>query len=114
MGPTGKTFVPFLMLCYLFSTSCVYKRELVRLEPEAAQTTLKSGDLVRVTTKDRRTFEFRIIEVSKEFIVGEEQRVAPSESSQSNSLNCYGLFIPAFLALSVQSDPSIGHGLHPG
>ena len=74
-NPVSKILTLVLITAFLFSTSCTTTRvistvRVIKPQPDTIQNELKKGDVVTITTKDRGNFEFRIIDISSEAIIG--------------------------------------------
>ena len=57
----GKTIILFVIISFLFSTSCTSTRVL-ESQTETLQSELKQGDVLKITTRDGKDFIFRIAE----------------------------------------------------
>ena len=64
-----KALAVIVLITFLFSTSCMSTRA-IKAQPYTMQNELRKGDVVEITTKDRSKFEFDIVEISIDFIVG--------------------------------------------
>ncbi len=69
-NPFGKKLEIFYIVFALIVTSCAYYTG-VRSNPTDIQSTLNTGDTVKITTKDNREVELKVVEVNSEAIVGE-------------------------------------------
>ena len=68
----GKALTVFVMISFLFSTSCTSSR-LLSSQSDTLQNELKKGDRVKITTIDGRNFNFIIVGLSSEAIIGENR-----------------------------------------
>ena len=68
----GKALTVFIMISFLFSTSCTSSR-LLSSQSDTLQNELKKGDRVKITTIDGRNFNFIIVGLSSEAIIGENR-----------------------------------------
>ena len=68
----GKALTVFVMISFLFSTSCTSSR-LLSSQSDTLQNELKKGDRVKITTIDGRNFNFIIVGLSSEAIIGEKR-----------------------------------------
>ena len=68
----GGRWISMLLVISIFTASCTSMKP-VKLDQ--VQTGLKQGDVVKVVTKDGRTFELEIVSVTPEAIVGKDQRI---------------------------------------
>ncbi len=64
-----KALAVFVLITFFFSTSCTSTRA-IKARPYTMQNELRKGDVVEITTKDHSKFEFEIVEISIDFIVG--------------------------------------------
>ena len=62
------------MAAFLFSTACMTTRVIsyrgIELQADTLQNELKKGDVLTITTKDGENFEFRIVDINSEAIIG--------------------------------------------
>ena len=70
-----------VLIVVLLASCASYHYEVVR-PLDNLQSTLESGDTVRIVTKDGRDLEFPIVFITSEAIVGEEQQVLFTEIAE--------------------------------
>lgn len=87
-NPVNKTLTLVVIATFLFSTSCRSTRA-IKAQPEALQNELRKGDLVKVTTKDGRFFELRIVDISSKAIIG-TTAIAKTTSLQQQIRQAHG------------------------
>jgi len=80
-NPYGKGLMLVFMVCNLITVSCA---SYVKVHPERIniQSLLRQGDTVKIVTKDNREIEFKVVEVSDEAIIGENETVLFTDISK--------------------------------
>ena len=101
----------FLILAFIVSSCASYTG--VRSYPTDIQSTLNTGDTVKITIKDGRKVELKVVEVTSEAIVGENEAIPYSDiqtleqktTSTGDKILGYGLLTAFFLLLlGLQDD----------
>lgn len=67
------------ILCISLATGCTTFTPLASTAPESIIAKVKTGDTVRLTTRDGRTRDFMVKEATGEYLAGENERVKLSE-----------------------------------
>ena len=74
-----KTFNQFMLFTIIIITflaySCAPTYSPVNPEPVNIKTIIKPGESVKVTTKDNKEYEFIVVEITEDAIVGETEKV---------------------------------------
>lgn len=74
-----KSFVKLrrilLVLFICLNYSCAPTYAPVYPEPVNIKTIIKTGDTVKVTTKDNKEYEFIVVEITEDAIVGETEKL---------------------------------------
>ncbi len=93
----------FFILAFIVSSFASYTG--VSYNPSDIQSTLNTGDTVKITTKDNREVELKVVEVNSEAIVGENeatpysniQALEQKTVSTGGKILGYGLLTAFFL-----------------
>lgn len=70
----GQWLVALVAIAFLFSISCA-NYTVIKAQQPSLQDNLKEGDIVRVFTKDGRDLQLRILDITDEAIIGDDQRL---------------------------------------
>ena len=71
----SKLFLLFIIIISFLAYSCAPTYTPVYPEPVNIKTIIKTGDTVKVTTKDNKEYEFIVVEITEDAIVGETEKV---------------------------------------
>jgi len=72
--PFKKLATSLFIVIALITYSCAPTYTPVYPEPVNIKTIIKTGDTVKVTTKDNKEYEFTVVEITEDAIVGETEK----------------------------------------
>ncbi len=82
----SKLFLLFIIIFTFLAYSCAPTYTPVYPEPVNIKTIIKTGDTVKVTTKDNKEYEFIVVEITEDAIVGESEKVLFTEIDKLQEL----------------------------
>ena len=99
----GQTPTSVVLIICLLLTSCTsYK--VVQI-PDNIESEIHEGDIVKIVTKDGRDLEFKVVSVTSEGVIGENQQVirfsdvAKLEKREVSAIKTAGLIVLGLAAL---------------
>ncbi len=75
----SKLFLLFIIITSFLAYSCAPTYDPVYPEPVNIKTIIKPGDSVKITTKDKKEYEFIVVDITEDAIVGESEKVLFTE-----------------------------------
>jgi len=75
----SKLYLLFIITIIFLAYSCAPTYHPVYPEPVNIKTIIKPGDTVNITTKDEKVYEFEVVEITDEAIVGKSNKVLFTE-----------------------------------
>jgi hypothetical protein len=112
LGQTPTSLV--LVICLLLASCTSYK--VVQI-PENRESEIHEGDTVKIVTKDGRDLQFKVVSVTSEGVIGENQQVirfsdvAKLEKREVSAIKTAGLIV---LVLAVMLGILLGVALSQG
>jgi hypothetical protein len=100
LGQTPTSLI--LVICLLLASCTSYK--VVQI-PENIESDIHEGDTVKIVTKDGRDLEFKVVSVTSEGVIGENQQVirfsdvAKLEKREVSAIKTAGLIVLGLAAL---------------